>query len=63
MFGSCSIMKTVRITIHPANLATLPKGRVNYEQLDATMENDILAQQIEDDAEATQDADKFARRV
>jgi hypothetical protein len=49
-------MKTVIITIDPENVATLPKGRVNYDQLDATLENAILAQQVEDDAEAAQEA-------
>lgn len=55
-------MKT-RINIRMAPPVSLPKGRVNKRLLDATMEDDIATQQKQDDAEAMQDAAKFARRV
>ncbi len=56
-------MKTVRVKIDPHLLASLPKGRVDKSRLDATSERDLAAQQHADDAEAMQDAAKFARRV
>ena len=54
-------MKT-RIKVSTAS-KSLPKGRVNKRLLDATTEHDIALQQKQDDAEAMQDAAKFARRV
>lgn len=56
-------MKTVRVKIDPADPATLPAGRVDLKRLDATTEEDIARQQAADDAEAMQEAAKFARRV
>jgi putative transcriptional regulator len=56
-------MKTVRVKIDPTSLKGLPKGRVNKGRLDATSEDDIKMQIAADDAEAMQDAAKFARRV
>jgi putative transcriptional regulator len=56
-------MKTVHVKIDPALLASLPKGRVDVARLDATNERHIGLQMIADDAEAMQDAAKFARRV
>ena len=56
-------MKTVRVRIDPATLASLPKGRVNKRRLSATTERAIALQQRADDAEAMRDAAKFARRV
>jgi len=56
-------MKTVRTSIDPDNPATLPVGRVDFNRLDATTEQDIAAQQHMDEADAMLDAAKFARRV
>ena len=56
-------MKTVRIKIDPTDPTTLPAGRVDLARLDATSEEDIARQQAADDAEAMQEAAKFARRV
>lgn len=56
-------MKTVRVKIDPASLAGLPKGRVDIARLDSTGERDLALQKSADDAEAMQDAAKFARRV
>ena len=56
-------MKTVRVTVDPKRPAGFPKARVDMRRLDATTERDISAQQKADDADALQDAAKFARRV
>lgn len=56
-------MKTVHVKINPATLSGLPKGRVDKRRLDATSEHTIAQQIAVDDAEAMQDAAKFARRV
>lgn len=56
-------MKTVYVKIDPVSLAGLPKGRADKTRLDATSERDIALQMVADDAEAMQDAAKFARRV
>ena len=57
-------MKTVRVEIKPAAPASsLPQGKVDAARMDATSEADIAAQQRVDDAEAMQDAAKYARRV
>lgn len=56
-------MKTVHVKIDPVSLAGLPKGHVDVARLDATSERDIALQMVADDAEAMQDAAKFARRV
>jgi putative transcriptional regulator len=56
-------MKTVRITIDTKEPASLPKGKVDISRLDATNEADIAAQKSIDEADALQDAAKFARRV
>lgn len=56
-------MKTVRVNIDQSRPSTQPRGRVNRRVLDATTEQDLLAQQKADDTEAMQDAAKFARRV
>lgn len=53
-------MKTVRVTINPAAPAL---GRVDPARVDATTEEDIAAHLAADEAEAMQDAAKFARRV
>jgi len=56
-------MKTVKMTIEPMDLASLPQGKIDVDRLDATSEADITAQMSVDDADALQDAAKFARRV
>ncbi len=60
---SLDIMKTVRVTIDPAVPASLAIGRIDTARVDATTEGEITAQQATDEAEAMQDAAKFARRV
>lgn len=56
-------MKTVRVTIDPSIPASLALGRIDPARVDATTEKDIALQQAADEAEAMQDAAKFARRV
>lgn len=56
-------MKTVRVIIDPAVPASLAIGRIDTARMDATTEEDIATQQAADEAEAMQDAAKFARRV
>lgn len=56
-------MKTVRMTINPAVPASLAVGRIDSAHVDATTEKDIAAHSAADEAEAMQDAAKFARRV
>ena len=48
-------MSETRLTIDPANPESLPRGRVDYEVLDATGEEEIARQAQEDDAEAMRD--------
>lgn len=56
-------MKTVRMTINPAVPGSLARGRIDPARVDATTEKDIALQKAADEAEAMQDAAKFARRV
>ena len=56
-------MKTVRMTIDPAVPATLNSGRIDPVRVDATTEADLARQAASDEAEAMQEAAKFARRV
>lgn len=58
-----STMKTVRVTIDPAVPTSLASGRIDPARVDATTEDDIAKQAAADEAEAMQDAAKFARRV
>ncbi|HSO45059.1 MAG TPA: hypothetical protein VLQ47_06020 [Rhodoferax sp.] len=51
------------MTINPAVPASLTLGRINPARVDATTEEVIAAHQAIDEAEAMQDAAKFARRV
>ncbi|NQW93022.1 MAG: transcriptional regulator [Polaromonas sp.] len=56
-------MKIERIKID-LNLATsLPLGQVDERRLDATTEQDAVAQEIADDVDALHDAAQFVRRV
>lgn len=56
-------MKKVKVKIDSVTSVRLPRGRVDRDRLDATKEKDIALQMAQDDAEAMQDAAKFARRV
>ncbi|MCK0505788.1 helix-turn-helix domain-containing protein [Aromatoleum anaerobium] len=56
-------MKTVRVTIDPAVPESLAQGRIDPARVDATSEAELVRQRAADDAEAMQDAAKFARRV
>lgn len=56
-------MKTVRMKIDVYSPNAKPKGRIDLKHVDTTSEADIAAHKAEDDAEATQDLAKFARRV
>jgi putative transcriptional regulator len=56
-------MKTVRMTINPANPASLAGGHIDLARVDATTEAVIAVQQAADEVEALQDAAKFTRRV
>lgn len=56
-------MKTVRMTIDPNAPVSLSKGRIDTARVDATTEEDIARHKAQDEAEAMQDAAKFARRV
>lgn len=56
-------MKTIRVTIDPAQPESLKQGRIDAERVDATTEDDIAAQAAVDDALSLQDAGRFVRRV
>lgn len=56
-------MKTVRMKIDPADASSLAAGRVDPARVDATTEDDIARHAAADEAEAVQDAARFARRV
>ena len=56
-------MSTTRVRIDPDDPATLPEGRIDTAKVDGTTEADIALQEREDDAEAMQDAARYARRV
>jgi len=51
------------VRINPSVPVSLALGRVDPARVDATSEEDIAAHQAADEAEALQDAAKFARRV
>ncbi len=57
------IIKKVSVKVDSVILAGLPRGRVNKHRLDATNEKGIALHRAKDDAEALQDAAKFAQRV
>jgi putative transcriptional regulator len=56
-------MKTAHVTIDPGIPASLALGRIDAARVAATTEEDIAAHRTADEAEAMQDAAKFARRV
>ena len=53
-------MNTVRIKVDPASPK---KGRIDTKRVDATTEDEILAQQAADEVQTRQDAARFVRRV
>lgn len=54
-------MGTTRIRIEPGDPATFPEGRIDAAKVGGTTEAEIRLQQLEDDAEAMQDAARYAR--
>ncbi|EGW22671.1 hypothetical protein [Methylobacter tundripaludum] len=54
-------MKTVKISIDPENPASLPEGRVDFNRLDSTNEQDIAEQQHMDETNAILDIEGRAR--
>lgn len=56
-------MKTVRVTIDSAAPAAMASGRIDVARVDGTTEAEIASHKAVDEAEAMQDAAKFARRV
>ncbi len=56
-------MSTTRIRIDPNDPQSWPEGSVDYDMLDRTTEEDVARHQREDEAEATMDAARYARRV
>jgi len=60
-------MSTVRLKLEPGKPKSRPAsaavGRIDYARVDATTPRELAAQQVQDDAEALQDAAKYARRV
>ena len=53
----------MKLTLDPSNPQASTGGQINAEQIDATTETELAAQQASDDASAMQDAEKYARRV
>ena len=56
-------MSTTRVRVDPGNPRSLPEGKVDDAMLDGATEADLASQQQQDDAEAMQEAARFARRV
>ena len=56
-------MKLVRKRIDPSDPATLATGWIDVAGVNATTEQDIVQHIAQDEAEAMQDAARFARRV
>jgi putative transcriptional regulator len=56
-------MKKRQVTVDLEDIGSFPKGRVNNRRLDETSEEDLTFQQASDEAEAMDDAARFARRV
>lgn len=56
-------MATVRMKIDPNDPAFHALGRIDEARVDATTEEDIARHIAEDEAEAMQDAARYARRV
>jgi len=49
--------------INPADPSTMGSGRIDEARVDATTEEDIARHIAEDEAEAMQDAARYARRI
>lgn len=56
-------MAIVRMKIDMKTLATAKIGRIDEARVDATTEEEIEQQRLEDEAEARMDAARYARRV
>ena len=56
-------MKIVRMKINPSDPSTMASGRIDEARVDATTEEDIARHIAEDEAEAMQDAARYARRI
>lgn len=56
-------MKTVRMMLDSGAASAKKRGGIDAARVDATTEKDIAAQMAADEAEAMQDAARFARRV
>ena len=56
-------MKTMRIKVDPTDPAFLKLGRIDEARVEATTEEDIARHLAEDEAEAMQDAARYARRI
>lgn len=56
-------MSTTRVRIDLGDPATFPAGRIDGAKVDSTTEAEIGSQERDDDAEAVQDAARYARRV
>jgi len=56
-------MKTVRMTLDVSDLSSFDMGRIDPVRVDATSEEELARQAAVDEAEAMQDAARFARRV
>lgn len=55
--------KLKRISVNLSDPKTLPKWKVNQKLLDATSENEIAQQKLQDDLEAKMDAAQYARSI
>ena len=55
-------MSITRITVDPDDPATFGKGRFDPAVVDGTTEAEIAMQEQQDDAEAMQDAARYARQ-
>lgn len=53
----------MKLTLDPSNPQAWPRGQINVEQLDATTEAELAAQQASDDAGAIDGATEYARGV
>ena len=56
-------MKTVRVKIDSANLASMALGLIDEARVDATTEADIARHIAEDETQAKQDAAQYAKRI
>ena len=56
-------MKTVRMKIDVSKLTAKPRGRIDARRVDTTSQADIARHRAKDEADAMQDAARFARQV